>query len=191
LPGVFARLIRHFDETDRSPRSGLLGLIVADYLAACRGSDESSTRLALMFLPRLVHNPSLHATVMLRLALAGPRFLFGMWRTLLIAKHSIDLEGPVEIGPGLLLPHPVGIVFGRGTRIGADVRIGHNVTFGGRPGRTALCPDIRDGVTIWTQSIIVGPITVGENAVLGARSWVDKDIAPGSVVRSDLQGTHV
>lgn len=147
-----------------------------------------------MFVPRLVHNPSLHATVILRLTLAGPRFLFGLWRTLLIAKHGIDVEGPVEIGPGLLLPHPISIVIGRGTRIGSNVRILNHVTIGSRPGRPPVgarsCPDIGDGTTIWAQSIVVGPITVGENATLGARSWVDKDVPPGAVIRSHLQESY-
>jgi serine O-acetyltransferase len=167
-------------------RDGLPRLIIADYLAVCGETSESPRRLALMFLPRLLHNPSLQATVMIRLAHRSPRFMFGIWRTLLIAKHSIDVEEPIEIGPGLVLPHPFGIVLGRGTRIGSNVRILNTVTIGARPGRDwtpAMCPQIGDGVTIWTQSIVVGPIIVGPNAVLGARSWIDKDVAAGEVVR--------
>jgi serine O-acetyltransferase len=184
-------LERRFDADRASDRDTVLGLIIADYLAACSGGDESPRRLALMFLPRLIHNPSLHTTVIIRLAHAGPRFLFGLWRTLLIAKHAIDVEGPIDIGPGLILPHPVSIVIGRGTRIGSNVRILNSVTIGARPGRAPVgsrtCPDIRDGATIWAQSIVVGPITVGENATLGARSWLDSDVAPGAVIRSRLQ----
>lgn len=185
------RLERRFDADRPGARDSVLGLIIADYLAVCSGGGESPRQLALMFVPRLIQNPSLHATVILRLALAGPRVVFGLWRTLLIAKHAIDLEGPVEIGPGLILPHPVSIVIGRGTRIGRNVRILNGVTIGARPGRAPVgsraCPDIRDGATIWAQSIVVGPITVGENATLGARSWVDRDVAPGEVIRSRLQ----
>jgi serine O-acetyltransferase len=41
---------------------------------------------------------------------------------------------------------------------------------------------IGDRVAIYMQSIVVGPIAVGDDAVLGARSWVDKDVPPGAVV---------
>ena len=40
---------------------------------------------------------------------------------------------------------------------------------------------IGDAVTIYGQSMVIGPITVGEGAVIGARSWVDKDVPPGAV----------
>jgi serine O-acetyltransferase len=188
---VLTRLTAMFDADRARSSNSLPALIVADYLAACGETHESARRLAIMFLPRLIHNPSLHATVILRFAHRSPRLLFGLWRTLLIAKHAIDVEGRVEIGPGLVLPHPVGIVLGRGTRIGRHVRILNNVTIGARPGPdfpgSDACPDIRDGVTIWTQSIIVGPITVGENAVIGARSWIDKDVASGETVHPGRQ----
>lgn len=183
---MLTRLTALLDADRARSSNSLPALIAADYLAACSETRESPRRMAIMFVPRLIHNPSLHATVILRLAHSSPRFLFGLWRTLLVAKHAIDVEGRVEVGPGLILPHPIGIVLGRGTRIGSNVRILNNVTIGARPGHdvawSRACPDIRDGVTIWTQSIVVGPITVGENAVIGARSWIDRDVASGEVV---------
>jgi serine acetyltransferase len=166
-----------------------VALIISDYLAHYRPRNESTRRLALLFFPRLVANPCLHATLLLRLATKGPRPLLGLWRTLLIAKHSIDIQPDIEIGPGLELPHPTGIVFGAGVRIGRDVTIFHNVTLGliydhppgtARPG----CPTIGDDVVIYTQSILIGAITIGERAVVAARSWIDKDIAPDTVHRA-------
>jgi serine O-acetyltransferase len=179
-----SRVTSHFDP-DR-PRQGLVGLIVSDYLAHYGPRNESSRRLALLFLPRVATNPCLHATVLLRLATRGARPLLAFWRTLLIAKHSIDVHPDIEIGPGLELPHPVGIVFGAGVRIGRNVTIFHHVTLGfiydhppgtARPG----CPTIGDDVVIYTQSILIGPITIGERAVIGAGSWISKDVAPGAV----------
>jgi serine acetyltransferase len=139
----------------------------------------------LLFLPRLIHNPCLHATVMLRLALASPKFTLGLWRTLLIAKHSIDIQGDIEIGPGLKLMHPFGIVLGWGVRIGSNVSILHSVTMGAfhrhPPGVYRMSPTVEDDVTIYTQSVLVGPITVGKGSVIGAGSFVDHDIAPGTI----------
>lgn len=172
-------------------RAGLGSLIFSDYLATCRGRQESGMRRKLMFLPRLLYHPPLQAAVMIRLAQGGPRWLFGIWRTLLIAKHSIDIEGPVEIGPGFMVPHPVSIVMARGVRIGANVQVMNHVTIGARPYERArngrLTPDIGDGVIILAQSIVIGPIEIGENAVLGARTWIDKDVPAGTVVRAEQE----
>src|ERR1700738_4823999 len=94
-----------FDPEARRRDDGLVSLIVSDYLAYYKATpmrvkwsvtgsqrDDPPRKLALLFLPRMLHTPCLHATVMIRLALAGPRVLLGLWRTLLIAKHSIDIQ---------------------------------------------------------------------------------------------------
>jgi serine acetyltransferase len=194
---VLERVLALFDPKAPQPRSGLLPLIISDYLAYYRDSDESRDRLALLFLPRLFHNPSLHATTMIRLALASPSFTFGLWRTALISKHSIDINRDMVIGPGFVLPHPVNILLGWGLRVGANVTILHDVSIGGprpvdlsspmrRPPQDEigqLCPVIEDGVTIYMKSILMGPITVGEGAVIGARAWVEEDVESGAVVR--------
>jgi serine acetyltransferase len=164
-------------------------LIYSDYQAACRGKEESALRRGLMFVPRLLYHAPLQATLLVRLAVHGPRWMFGFWRSLLVAKHSIDIEGPIEVGPGLLLPHPVSIVIARGTRIGTDVQIMNHVTIGVRPYVRAregrLSPDIRDRAVLLAQSIVVGPITVGEEALIGARAWIDKDVPAGAMVRGE------
>lgn len=185
---VLGRAISRFDQDPAAIERGLLPLILSDYIAyyrekdRARGRDESARRRALLFLPRLAHNPCLHATAMIRLALASPKFTLGIWRTLLIAKHSIDIQSDIEIGPGLKLLHPFGIVLGWGTRIGSNVTILHNVTLGARHshpvGLYRMAPTVEDNVTIYPQSVLVGPITIGSEAVIGAGSFVDQDVPP-------------
>jgi serine O-acetyltransferase len=48
----------------------------------------------------------------------------------------------------------------------------------GRP-----CPVIGDGVTIYMKTVILGPITIGDHAVIGARAWVVNDVPAGEVVK--------
>src|SRR5258706_126573 len=64
-----------------------------------------------------------------------------------------------DIGPALpksvSLPHPMGIVIHTGTRIGADVVIGHQVTLGGRD-LTSDAPDVEAGVYIGAGAKILG-----------------------------------
>lgn len=177
----------------------LMALIISDYIAAYGMRGESSGKLAGMFVPRMLANPELHATALLRIALRGPRILLSFWRTVLIAKHSIDMQGGVEIGAGLRLPHPFGITLGRGLVIGRDVTIYQNVTIGARPPVDHLrrarrepshvinpsggrpCATIEDDVIILPGSMVLGPITVGRRAVVGAQSWLDHDLPPEEV----------
>ena len=159
---MLRRLAARFGPEAAGRGDTLLDLIISDYLAyygpttpmrarwgvAGARKNDSPLKLALMFIPRLVHNVSLHATVLLRLASRSPYLLVGFWRTVLISKHSIDIQRGLEIGPGLLLPHPLGIVFGWGVRIGAGVTILNNIVIGGNPqyppGASRFCPVIGD-----------------------------------------------
>jgi serine acetyltransferase len=79
--------------------------------------------------------------------------------------------------------HPLGVVIGRSVKIGNDVIIGSNVTIGGKIDKsdTTAYPTIGDGVRIYNNSCVIGKITVGDNAVIGAGSVVIKDIPAGEV----------
>lgn len=193
------RLVSRFDPDQPLRGDGLLSLIISDYLAfygstpsrdrsGVAGSHKrySIRKQALLFVPRVLHNPCLHATILIRLTVWSPRVLLGFWRTVLIAKHGIDIHWNMRIGPGLVLPHPMGIVLGWGLKIGRNATILHNVTIGGlvQRGRSGqLCPLIGDDVVIYMNSIILGPISIGDRAVVGAGSWVDRDISADTVHR--------
>ncbi|MDO9355638.1 MAG: serine acetyltransferase [Solirubrobacteraceae bacterium] len=159
----------------------LLDLFRADYAAFCRPKGESRRRRRLAFLPRLITNPSLQAVLILRLANRGPAALGWFWRHVLMAKHAMDFTGRYEIGPGLTLPHPVGILIGPKVRIGTDVEIAHNVSIGGDAHGRA--PVIGDRVHIYPGAVIIGNLTIGEGSVVGALSFVTKDVPPNSVVK--------
>ncbi len=138
-------------------------------------------------LPRMLVNPSLHATLLIRIALAGPRWLAFVWRNVLIAKHSIDVGPGCTIGPGLMLSHPFGIVLGPGVVIGENVLLSQNVTLGAarvpRPGEQLPCPVVGDRVVIHPNTVVAGPVRIGDDSVIGAGSFVDSDVPPRSVFR--------
>ena len=196
---MIERIGQLFTPTERSRADGLVSLIVSDYLAyyhpnemrvrrGVAGSSrrDSPRRLALLFLPRMLLNPSLHATVLIRLAMRSPRWTFGLWRTVLIAKHSIDISAGTRIGAGFALLHPHGITLGWGLAIGNDVTILHHNTIGGSVGRVKdgrASPVIGDDVVVYGHSMIFGPITIGDRAVVGAGSWVDHDLAADEMHR--------
>lgn len=108
----------------------------------------------------------------------GLRRLLWSWTSL---RFCCDVDPSAEIGPGLYVPHPVGIVIGGGLRIGRDVTILQNVTLGrGRRG-DPQSPLIGDGVEIGAGACVVGPVVVGEGVRIGANSVVNRDVPAGAI----------
>lgn len=86
-----------------------------------------------------------------------------------------------EIGPGLNLPHPTGIVIGDGVRIGRFNTIYQNVTVGRQSANQPGYPVFGAGVTVYAGAVIIGTIALGDAAVVAANSVVNRDVAPGAV----------
>lgn len=91
------------------------------------------------------------------------------------------LEAPtrLNIGPGLVIPHPNGIIMGAG-HIGENVTIYQQVTLGAKMADfkfdPALRPHVGDGVIITAGAKILGPVRLGARAVIGANAVVLKDV---------------
>jgi serine O-acetyltransferase len=166
----------------RDPR-GLSRLLAADYAFLYDGRSETVAERRRRALVRFVTNPSLHAVVLIRLALVGPPLLTELCRNVLLAKHSIDIERGAQIGPGLNLPHPFGILFGGGLQMGEDVLLYHNVTLGalGSEPSSSEGPVIGDRVIIHTNTMVAPNAVVGEGATVGANSFVDGLVPAGAV----------
>ncbi|WP_319609277.1 serine O-acetyltransferase [Oceaniferula marina] len=79
------------------------------------------------------------------------------------------------------LPHPYGIVIHSNSQIGEGVVINHQVTLGGRD-LTAESPNIGDRVYIGAGAKILGGISIGEGASIGANAVVTKDVPAGVTV---------
>ena len=78
-------------------------------------------------------------------------------------------------------PHPFGIVVSSGVEFGEDVVIGQQVTIGNRGGMMAA-PKIGHRVYIGAGAKILGPLTIGDDAVVGANAVVTKDVPAGATV---------
>lgn len=89
-----------------------------------------------------------------------------------------------RIGPGLKLPHPVGIVIGQGVIIGKRCTIYQHVTLGGRrigDWRAGAYPVVGDDVTIFAGAAIVGAVSIGDRATIGANAAVLDNIPSEAV----------
>lgn len=95
---------------------------------------------------------------------------------------SNDIGYRAKIGKGLRLVHVVGIVIGGKVIIGNNVTIFNDVTLGGRAINEEVdMPIIGNNVLIGTGAKLIGGINIGNNVIVGANTFCDKDIPSNSV----------
>jgi serine acetyltransferase len=99
-----------------------------------------------------------------------------------LARILFHVELP-EGAPPIRLPHPYMVVINKNTVIGSNCTFYHNVTIASRQfGMIAGAPVIGDEVIIYPGACIIGRITIGERAIIGAGSIVVNDVPPNTVV---------
>lgn len=97
---------------------------------------------------------------------------------------GVELPPETEVGPGLRLIHPQGIVVNGQTRIGARCIIRASTTIGNvmaADGTASASPVIGDDVELGANVVVVGPVTIGAGARVGAGAVVIRDIPAGAV----------
>lgn len=88
-----------------------------------------------------------------------------------------ELDAYCKIGAGLRLPHGAnGIVIHKESVIGNNVTIYHQVTLGGRNALDSKPPTLENNVEVFAGAKILGSVTVGEGATIGANAVVIKDV---------------
>lgn len=96
---------------------------------------------------------------------------------------GVEIHPAAEIGRRLFIDHGAGVVIGETAEIGDDVLLYHGVTLGGDSmRREKRHPTLEDGVTVGANATLLGDITVGEAASVGAGSVVVDDVAPNTTV---------
>ena len=98
---------------------------------------------------------------------------------------AIDIHPGATIGRNFFIDHGF-VVIGETATIGDDVTIYQQVTLGGTNPTNGeggkRHPTIRDGAIIGSGAQVLGPITVGERARIGANSVVTRDVPPGATM---------
>lgn len=110
----------------------------------------------------------------------GGRFVSHLGRVF----TGIEIHPGATIGKGLFIDHGMGVVIGETSEIGENVTLYHDVTLGGvSPSEDSESqrqqkrhPTLECGVIIGSGAQVLGPITVGRCARVGANAVVTKDV---------------
>ena len=112
---------------------------------------------------------------------------------LLLTDYFFGVEIPLstDIGPGLRIYHGRGIVINAYSTLGKNVTLYHNVTIGstGVESQPNGLPKVGNDVIIYCNSTIIGPITIGDNTIIGAHNLVVKNVKENSKLFAPITNT--
>ncbi len=131
--------------------------------------------------------PGLHAIWMHRVAhsLWNKQFFF----LARLASHisrtltGIEIHPGAKLGKRVFIDHGSGVVIGETAEVGDDVLIYMGVVLGGTAlERKKRHPTIENDVVLGSGAIVLGPITIGKGAKVGAGSVVVRSVPPEATV---------
>lgn len=107
---------------------------------------------------------------------------------------GVEIHPGATVGRRVFIDHGAGVVIGETAVIGDDVTIFHQVTLGAlgwwsdndRPDSERRHPVVGDRVVIGCNATVLGPVTIGDGARIGAQALVTGDVPPGCRVHAPL-----
>ncbi len=95
------------------------------------------------------------------------------------ALTGVEIHPGARIGRGVFIDHGMGVVIGETASIGDDVTMYQGVTLGGTgKQRGKRHPTVERDAVIGVGASVLGAVTIGEGARVGAGSVVLKDVPP-------------
>ncbi|WP_455665234.1 serine O-acetyltransferase [Phocaeicola sp.] len=113
------------------------------------------------------------------------KFCASFFSWLIKLRYASDINPTAVIGGGLFFPHPLSIVIGGGVILGEYCTIGQGVTLGGNfkkniNGRKR--PIVGSRCFICVGSVVMGPVDIGDDVIIGANSVVTQSFGSGLVL---------
>ncbi|WP_374074992.1 serine O-acetyltransferase EpsC [Bdellovibrio bacteriovorus] len=100
---------------------------------------------------------------------------------------GIEIHPGAQVGKRLVIDHGMGVVIGETAVIGNDCIIFHGVTLGGlKFDPVKRHPTVGNKVLIGTGAKVLGPVTIGDGAMIGANAVVTKDVPAGATMVGPL-----
>ncbi|MDR2968132.1 MAG: serine acetyltransferase [Tannerellaceae bacterium] len=165
-------------------------LLSTDVKAILDGDPAANSVSEIIFcypgIRAIFHQRIAHALLMLGVPVI-PRIITEMAHS----ETGIDIHPGARIGEYFSIDHGTGVVIGETSVIGNHVRLYQGVTLGARnftlneeglPLNVPRHPIIEDYVTIYSNTSVLGRITIGHHSVIGGNIWLTHDVAPHSKV---------
>ena len=117
-----------------------------------------------------------------RLQSAGVPLVPQALSTLNARLHQVHLDLRAQLGAGVELGYGgVGVIVAPGVTVGPRTFLCQNVTLGERPDAPGV-PRVGANVLVGAGAMVLGPVTIGDHAEIGANAVVTEDVPPGAVV---------
>lgn len=95
---------------------------------------------------------------------------------------GVEIHPGAQLGRRLFVDHGMGVVIGETAEVGEDVTIFHGTTLGGTSmSHGKRHPTVGDRSVIGAGAKVLGPITIGSDARVGANAVVVKNIPEAAV----------
>ncbi|MEP5763980.1 MAG: serine O-acetyltransferase [Halieaceae bacterium] len=181
-PTAPALLLREVIEGAFNSCTSIGEAIRAD-LQAVVERDSACTTLAVPF----IYFKGFHALQAQRVShclwTEGRESLALFFQNRISAEFAVDIHPAARMGRGIMLDHATGVVIGETAVVGNNVSILQSVTLGGTGKEEGdRHPKVGDGVLISAGAKILGNISIGEGAKVGAGSVVLQDVPPHTTV---------
>lgn len=162
-------------------------LLSTDVKAAFYGDPAAKTFGETIFCYPSI-NVMTHFRIAHELAKIGSGLIARIITEIAHSKTGIDIHPNAQIGKYFFIDHGTGVVIGETTIIGSNVRLYQGVTLGaksfpvdknGNPIKgVSRHPIIEDDVIIYSNSTILGRITIGKGSIIGGNMWITDSVAP-------------
>ncbi len=162
----------------------MLGTLI-DYLDSIKARDPAPrSRWEVLLYPG-VHAVALHR-VAHWLFRGNLFFLARLVNHVARLLTGIDIHPGARIGRNLFIDHGQGVVIGETADIGDNVTIYQSVTLGGTDPSSGIAgkrhPTLMEGSIVGSGAAVLGPITVGRRARIGANAVVTRDVPEGATM---------
>lgn len=158
----------------------MLDTIRGDLEADLIGVEARGWRRRFLIVMRIALSHRVQAVMLLRMSqMIGrgcpPAAIVVKWLNQTL--NGCDIAWQARIGKGLRLDHPTGVVIGSAVEVGEFCTLMQGVTLGDNAG----APCLGAGVQVAPGAIVMGPVTIGDGALIGANSVVTKSVPAGAV----------
>lgn len=163
-------------------------LLMTDVEAALHNdpavTNAAEVILCYPFITAMLHHRAAHCLLQLGVPLL-PRMLSEMAHS----ETGIDIHPAATIGEYFCIDHGTGVVIGATAIIGNHVMLYQGVTLGarnftydaeGRPIDLPRHPILEDHVTVYSNTSILGRVTIGHDTIIGGNVWLTQDVPPYS-----------